>query len=117
MRTVHTPGPWRVHTEPGQKNTPTLTGACHYDSDYVAVVAADGTVVADNAHYYAHGLDPDNAPLVAEAPTMLDLLVRAADAIEALDGTSVENEKLVDDFRAWRARCEPQPTDPTAKVA
>lgn len=30
-----------------------------------------------------------------------DLLRRAGDAIEALDGTSVENERLVDDYRAW----------------
>ena len=33
---------------------------------------------------------------------MRALLLRAGDAIEALDGTSVENEKLVDDYRAWR---------------
>lgn len=33
---------------------------------------------------------------------MRDLLRRAKDAIEALDGTSVKNEKLVDDYRAWR---------------
>ena len=31
---------------------------------------------------------------------LLALLLRAEDAIEALDGTSVENEKLVDDYRA-----------------
>jgi hypothetical protein len=31
---------------------------------------------------------------------MLSVLVRAKDAIEALDGTSVEHEKLVDDYRA-----------------
>ena len=34
---------------------------------------------------------------------MRDLLLRANDAIESLDGVSVEDEKLVDDFRAWRA--------------
>lgn len=30
---------------------------------------------------------------------MADILFRARDAIEALDGTTVENEKLVDDYR------------------
>lgn len=34
---------------------------------------------------------------------MRDLLKRLTDAVEALDGTSVENEKLVDDYRAWLA--------------
>ena len=31
---------------------------------------------------------------------IVDVLLRARDAIEALDGTSVENERLVDDYRA-----------------
>lgn len=35
---------------------------------------------------------------------LLALLIRANDAIEALDGTSVENEKLVDDYRAAIAK-------------
>lgn len=34
-------------------------------------------------------------------PVALDLLRRMEDAIEALDGTTVENEKLVDDYRAF----------------
>ena len=33
---------------------------------------------------------------------MRNLLLRAEDAIEVLDGTNVENEELVDDFRAWK---------------
>ena len=37
------------------------------------------------------------------ALVMRDLLLRLEDYVEALDGTSVENEKLVDDYRAWRA--------------
>ncbi len=52
-----------------------------------------------------------NAALIAQAPAMHDLLLRLADAVEALDGTSVENEKLVDDYRAWRAQSTPQPAD------
>ena len=43
--------------------------------------------------------DPNDAFLVAAAPELLDVLLRAGFAIEALDGTSVENEKLVDDYR------------------
>jgi hypothetical protein len=41
---------------------------------------------------------------VLDPHEMRDLLLRASDAIEALDGTSIENERLVDDYRAWRRR-------------
>lgn len=41
-----------------------------------------------------------------EAPAMLTLLKRLKDAVEALDGTSVDNEKIVDDYRALIARIE-----------
>jgi len=34
-------------------------------------------------------------------PTALSLLLRLQDAVEALDGTSVENEALVDEYRAF----------------
>ncbi len=70
----YTKGPWKVHVEPAQKNTPTLTGANHYDAEYVAVVAANGEVIADNAHYYAASLDPANARLIAAAPELLEAL-------------------------------------------
>ena len=33
-----------------------------------------------------------------------DLLLRLADVVEALDGTNEENEKLVDDYRAFFAK-------------
>ena len=46
-------------------------------------------------------IEPVLTDLEAE---MLDILRRAGDAIEALDGTTVENEKLVDDYRALMAR-------------
>jgi hypothetical protein len=39
------------------------------------------------------------ARLMAKSPVMHDLLVRLKDAVEALDGTSVENEELVDEYR------------------
>lgn len=79
----HTPGPW--HT-------------------------AGGNQIRSRQHQIArvwmlrNGEGNANARLIAESPTMYDLLVRARDAIEALDGTSVENEKLVDDYRALRVR-------------
>ena len=38
----------------------------------------------------------------AENAKMRDVLKRAEDAIEALDGTNIENEKLVDDYRALK---------------
>lgn len=44
------------------------------------------------------------AALKAERDALLNILLRARDAIETLDGTSVENEKLVDEYRAVIAR-------------
>jgi hypothetical protein len=63
-----------------------------------------------NCHAIEHGVEDccDNPDLFcindmpAEVVRMRDLLRRAKDAIESLDGTSVENEKLVDDYRAWK---------------
>lgn len=40
------------------------------------------------------------------AEKLVSMLLRASDAIEALDGTNAENEKLVDDYRTWRAEVE-----------
>lgn len=39
------------------------------------------------------------ADVVVKAPEMRDLLVKLRDTVEALDGTSVENEALVDEYR------------------
>jgi len=33
---------------------------------------------------------------------MRDLLLKLEDAVEALDGTSAKNEKIVDDYRNWK---------------
>lgn len=50
------------------------------------------------------GFDLEQAQLMAEAPVMRDLLLRLNEAIQALDGTSVENEKIVDDYNALMFR-------------
>jgi hypothetical protein len=42
--------------------------------------------------------------LQQEAPLMYDLLVRLNETIQALEGTSVENEKLVDEYNALMFR-------------
>ena len=47
-----------------------------------------------------NGLREQLAAVEKQRDELLALLLRAEDAIEALDGTSVENEKLVDDYRA-----------------
>jgi hypothetical protein len=44
----------------------------------------------------------------AEILKLRDILRRAGDAIEVLDGTSIENEKLVDDYRALNLLAQPQ---------
>ena len=51
-----------------------------------------------------------NARLIAAAPNLLDVLLRAKSAIEALDGTTVENEKLLDDYRRAIAMATGEPT-------
>lgn len=43
----------------------------------------------------------------AERDAAVALLRRLNDAVEALDGTNVENEKLVDDYRALIKRLTP----------
>lgn len=45
--------------------------------------------------------------LRAERDAMAALLRRLNDAVEALDGTSVENESIVDDYRALIKRLTP----------
>lgn len=67
----HSKGPWKVHRD---KSGKTLTGADHYDAEYVAVVSADGEVICDNAHYYPVEINPEDAPVIAEAPAMLEML-------------------------------------------
>ena len=48
-----------------------------------------------------------NDAIRAERDAAVALLRRLNDAVEALDGTNVENEKLVDDYRALIKRLTP----------
>jgi pimeloyl-ACP methyl ester carboxylesterase len=48
-----------------------------------------------------------NDAIQAERDAAVALLRRLNDAVEALDGTNVENEKLVDDYRALIKRLTP----------
>lgn len=86
----HTPGPWHV------ANGVQIRGP----RDQIAKV-----------WMMRNGEGSANAYLIAAAPNMLDVLLRARDAIEALDGTTVENEKLVDDYRALIAKVQENPTE------
>ena len=54
-------------------------------------------LVGDNLVYW---MLMDAVKLKQQRDNLLGILIRARDAIEALDGTSVENERLVDDYRA-----------------
>jgi hypothetical protein len=78
----HTPGPWRLDRH----------------SALIPLVPYEWAE--------AYGGSAANARLIAAAPDMLDVLLRAKDVIEALDGTSTDNEKLVDDYRAVLAKVE-----------
>ena len=80
---------------------------CEYCGADLPVGVSKGTRRVRSFHFAQCEKRPvKSAPPPLDPEEMADLLVRAADAIEALDGTSVENESLVDDYRAWRARCE-----------
>lgn len=79
-------------------------GTWWYDKDLSAVVTVRGNKVVTVADFGKVDDEEVNAILIAAAPELLDVLIRARDAIEALDGTSVENEKLVDDYRAAIAK-------------
>jgi hypothetical protein len=70
----HSPEPWRIHVQNGgTRYVDTLTGANHYDSDYIAVVGGamlpteendfedDDGVICDNAQYYAKPISAENA--------------------------------------------------------
>lgn len=72
----HTPGPWMLWTETGFEVYPSPKGM------RIAAVRTEA-----------------DARLIAAAPRMHDLLCRLRDTVEALDGTSVENEKIVDEYR------------------
>lgn len=54
-------------------------------------------LVGDNLVY---AMLVDAMALKQQRDNLLGILIRAHDAIEALDGTSIENEQLVDDYRA-----------------
>ena len=61
--TDYTPGPWRV-----------VTVSSSINDWVIAVVAADGTKIADDETYYPAPLDPRNAHLIAAAPDLLAAL-------------------------------------------
>ena len=90
----HTPGPWRV-----EEIELFETGSG------VQVVAADGTVIADNQTYYPQSLDPANAHLIAAAPELLEAL-KAMSHVEARDPGHVESIRAFSLARAAIAKAE-----------
>ena len=98
MNTQHTPGPWALNINTWWKTNP-----------YSVTVPRKGVHATAVANIPARATIPEeealaNARLIAAAPDLFDVLLRASDAIKALDGTSIENEKLVDDYRAAIAK-------------
>lgn len=82
------PGPWLLHVKKEMtgpcNNVKTLREADHYDDPYFAVVAADGSVICDNAHYYPQELDEKNAALIAAAPELLEALENAESLLRGI---------------------------------
>lgn len=97
----HTPGPWTMSRPMGtghlEGREPWFWVSADRTLNLQVAPCPDGFVVGENEA---------NARLIAAAPDLLDVLLRAKDVIEALDGTSTENEKLVDDYRAVLAKVE-----------
>jgi hypothetical protein len=63
--------PWRMHVAPIVDGLApeTLTGESHSASDgpYVAIVGANGIVVADNATYYPKEITQNHAQMIVDA--------------------------------------------------
>lgn len=79
---------------------------CEYCGTDLPLGVDKGTRRMRGFHYERCSERPVKAAPVRHDPDqMVDLLLRLEDAVEALDGTSVENERLVDDYRSWRASC------------
>lgn len=88
-----TPGPWRLHHQPGEKYTPTLTDAGHYDEDYFAVAAGidgDGetVVICDNGQYYSVKVREYDCRFIAAANpvAVLELIALADLGLQAEEG-------------------------------
>ena len=82
MSAQPTPGPWSV----GGKS--------------VLVNAKGESIASGGNNRSVQGAELEvSLRLAAEAPTMLKLLRDLTFAVDALDGTSVENERLVDRYR------------------
>jgi hypothetical protein len=86
------------------KHTPMEIRAARILSDRVADQC--GVDRDDNWNIYSEDFKADAKAILdgCAAPDLLDVLVRAKSAIEALDGTTAENEKLLDDYRAAIAK-------------
>jgi len=88
----HTPGPWNLSFNSNWKTNPfSITVRKRgVHSTTVANIPTRMTIPPQEQRA--------NATLLSTAPEMLEILLRARNAIESLNGTSVENEKLVGDY-------------------
>lgn len=104
MNAQHTPGPWRLNHNTNWKTNPFSVTVRKYGVHSTTVANIPTRMTIPPQEQQA------NARLIAAAPELLDVLLRARDAIESLDGTSAENERLVDAYRAAIAKAiEAQP--------
>lgn len=71
----HAPGPWKIRRVSGTVS-----------DEVIEIVAADGSIVADNKPYYPHALDEKNAPIIAAAPAMFAALALIASGTDDIVG-------------------------------
>ncbi len=77
---------------------------CEYCGEHLPAGIDKGTRRIRSHHFKRCEKRPaKSVPPRVDPCKMADLLLRLEDTVEALDGTSVENEALVDDYRTWRA--------------
>lgn len=74
MTMEHIKGPWRLLIQANSRDMETPTRSFHYGEEYIAVVSADGEVIADNADYYPAPIRRRDASLIAAAPELLSAL-------------------------------------------
>lgn len=88
------PLPWSLRVVPvGSPDSALPKSAAVWlgEADYVAVLAADGTVVCDNANYYPAAIKPEDAAYIATMAEREAALIAERDALAALHAAVVKN--------------------------
>lgn len=82
MTTKHTKGPWICYPSK------------YTDAEYCVYDCEENILTIDDEEHYC------NSALISASPDMLDVLLRSEHLFTSIDGTTIENEKLYDDYKS-----------------